>query len=62
MCCGQGTVQDGKQQMDDTDGSVAPRAEPAPATTPASLPCYLQELDVAQLVELLRLEMLFDLK
>lgn len=48
--------------MDDTDGSVAPRAEPAPATTPASLPCYLQELDVAQLVELLCLEMLFDLK
>lgn len=48
--------------MDGTDGSVAPRAEPAPATTPASLPYYLQELDVAQLVELLCLEMLFDLK
>lgn len=48
-----------KTQMDDTDGSVAPRAEPAAATTPANLPCYLQELDVAQLVELSCLKMLF---
>lgn len=48
--------------MDNTDGSVTPRAEPAPATTPANLPCYLQELDVAQLVELSCLEMLFYLK